>query len=457
VVNENLLAQHLQDAIAYLCICSKRFLSLARPSIKLHYFSSPITANIADICFKFYDSFNEPPNQHLYDELIDQAKHVRDEEKPLYREYITKLLEMDKPNEDYIISKLSNFIRAKELELASEDFKGLIQDGKFTEAELLMHDALQSGIRENDIGIVYFDKPTMRENKKILFNTKIETLDRLIKGFHRKQFICLLGSMKGGKSWGCIHLGKAALLQGLNVLHISHEMTDDEVEARYDMAFGALTDEDEPQIVEITLWDSETNRFKTIKEKRDTIYNLKETEKVRNKAKRFGGKLIIKKYPMFSATMFDVQKYIDYLENYENFEIDLLINDYADIMLPLNPKEEKRHQLNDIYMFHKRLADERNMVVLTVSQCNRQSIRKPILSMKDFAEDIRKVANVDLGIAICQTEQQVMAQQATLYVVANRAGKQDVACIIGQNFSIGQWALWDRPYYKITKEKENGT
>ena len=141
---------------------------------------------------------------------------------------------------------------------------------------------------------------------------------------------------------------------------------------------------------------------------------------------------------MGSCSNKKLERYMDYLETYEDFVPDILINDYPDIMAPDDPTQATRDQLNTSYITHKRWGDERNMLVAVVSQATRAAIRSKRLTMKDFAEDIRKLANVDCAIGVCQTDAQALTNLATLYVVAARRGKMDVGAGVIMNLDAGQ-------------------
>jgi hypothetical protein len=226
---------------------------------------------------------------------------------------------------------------------------------------------------------------------------------------------------------------------GLKVLYITHELTAEEVEMRTDMMLGGYVSKKEPQSVTIV----ETNENGEIVAKNekiaDTIFNLPKVKFTRKLAKRFKGQLIIKKYPMGSCTMGELNRYLDYLEVYEDFIPDVLINDYADIMnLSLSESSSTRDRLNQTYIEHKRIADERNILVITPSQTTREAIEKVNLSRKDFAEDIRKLANVDMVVALSQSDEMAKEDRMKIHILASRSDDDRFGCIISQNIKIGQ-------------------
>jgi len=257
-------------------------------------------------------------------------------------------------------------------------------------------------------------------------------------------------------------VAKAALIRGLNVLHISHEMTSEELFDRYDMMFGALCD-DHPHpnktydrkkklwVVQATALDL---RSKTFKHEQIEAYSISDTKRVRrarNKVKRFGGSLRLRKYPMASANMYEVERYINYLESFENWVPDIVINDYADILAPMDKNKAPRDQIDETYKAHKRLADERNILVVTASQVHRSVTRSGRIYMEDVAEDARKCGHTDISLALCQTDEMEVQELYNVWIVASRNTVKGVNCWMGAALCIGQPCRWS---YKPHKDDD---
>jgi replicative DNA helicase len=241
-----------------------------------------------------------------------------------------------------------------------------------------------------------------------------------------------------------VHLGKEALLRGLKVLHITHELSLEDTEMRYDKALGGLTSSEEIETTVFEDIDEEGNVINTESIDVTSVFNLKEVQEVRKRVAKFGGELIIRKYPMGLCTMNEIRRYLDYLETYENFIPDVVINDYIEKM-KLSSGDGRRDAINEAYMESKGIADERKLLMITVSQVTREALRKRKLDQKDFAEDIRKLGNVDLVLAFSQTDAQAQENRMIAWVMANRSGLMDFGCIFSQNLDIGQFCITDWP------------
>ncbi len=90
-----------------------------------------------------------------------------------------------------------------------------------------------------------------------------------------------------------------------------------------------------------------------------------------------------------------VSKIDTILENWKRkgFEPDIILIDYVDI-LEAERKMDVRHQENDKWKALRRLSQEKDCLVITVTQADADSYEKDILSLKNFSEDKRKYGHV---------------------------------------------------------------
>ena len=450
---ETVISQRTQDSFVYLLISDSKFLQMARKGINPSYFSSQITEDIVNLCYRYYDQFRQAPETHLLDELVRFLKSKSEDEKNLYIDYLKRVEKLEIHNRAYVVRRVSEFIKAREFESSAIEFVKLVEEGKFKEGERLMLKALRMGLPEETIGLKYFARSlpgyygSATKIQEIMVPTGFSIIDERIRGLRRSQLVCILGPFKGGKSWMCNHIAKEALMKGLRVLHISHEMTEDEVEMRYDMMLGGLTSGASRE--EVTFEDINERGFvtRTWSEQVETVFSPNDVKTIRKKMKKFGGELIIRKYPMGTCTMEEIDRYLDFLETYEGFLPDILINDYVEVMeMPLSKSFATRDRINQAYIDSKRIADQRNILVITVSQAVRGALNKTRLTLQDFAEDIRKAGNVDIAFGISRPDEASRVNRGTLYVIANRTGPQNFGCMFSSNLAVGQlctncWAI----------------
>jgi len=97
----------------------------------------------------------------------------------------------------------------------------------------------------------------------------------------------------------------------------------------------------------------------------------------------------------------------------------VIVVDYADV-LRAPSHLSTRDKLDEIWKGLKGLAQERKCLVVTATQSNRPSIQKKDLSQVDVAEDIRKLAHVDILLGLNQTPAEKKAGVLRISVLALR-------------------------------------
>jgi len=459
--SHKVISQHIQDCFTYLAITDVTFLRMARTAIKSSYFSSRVTEDIINLCYSFYDLCQEAPKDHLHDELVRFTNKFDEDKKQLYHKYVTRIQQMDPPNQKYVISSFSKFVQARELEEYLIDAAPLVERGEFDSARELLQRALRSGMAQEEDGIEYPGNwpPSYQNNvgfREVICPTGIAIIDKGIGGIKRAGLTCIFAGYKVGKTWGCIQLAKEALMAGKKVLEVSHEASAEEVEMRHDMTFGSLVDAEGPREVEFVEYDHEGTKIASHMELRESVFSSAAVKAVRDKVRRFGGKAIIKKYPMGTCSVGEIERYLDYLETFKHFIPDMLISDYVEKMRM--PKAgEGRDSINETYINLKRIGDERDIAVVTASQIKTKYLESSDISEAGApAEDARKLGNIDLGLFFGMSRIQATRNLMQAYVLVNRSGPQKFGCVVSRNLMVGQLALSCWPI-KFTEENSNGS
>jgi len=160
-----------------------------------------------------------------------------------------------------------------------------------------------------------------------------------------------------------------------------------------------------------------------------------------------GGMLIIKKYLLGMCTSIELESIINHIEDSNEIKIDMVINDYADIMCPLDKSKQTRDSINEIYIYLKRIADDKKLLMITMSRINEIGAQRLLKTGKftgrELAEDKRKFANVDKGIWIGIPEELHQYNEAVVGIFANREEKQGFHSVIGMNLDIGQFCVYN--------------
>lgn len=456
--NDFVVSQRVQDSFLILCITNQKFLSICRKSISPKYFSSSVTEELIKLCYSYFDQFGVSPTDHFHDEVERFLNSKSEQEQDRYIKYLERLQTITIPNKDYVISRVNNFVQAREFEQAAVRFAELASKGDFIKAKELMQKALRSGISSVNDGINYLslDNPSYYDvegedgRRKFLMKLGFDIIDdRYQRGFCRTDLLGVLGFGKGCKTWILQYLAREALFNGLNVLYFTHEVSGEDLELRFDKMFGAMTQYPEMKSTIIKTFDENGNPINEEKIDVKCVYDKIEVLNIRRKVKKFGGSLKIKKYPMGTATMGELERFLDAIESYESYIPDVIINDYPEKM-KVGGGDHRNDEIHQIFVECKRIADERNIGWINASQTNRGGFNKKIPDEQDIAEDIRKIDTVDTMLAITQTKRQAKRDLRNAYVLANRHGPQKYGCTFWQNLDIGQPVL---STWNLKKEK----
>ena len=436
------LNQHLQDQILLLMITDDGFLKLVAGRMAPRLFLSTLSENLGSICLGYWEQYRRAPADHFHDELVRFLRDRDDAEKDEHAAYVKRLREMPPPHREYVLRRVSDFVGLRAREEAAVAFAQHVARGEIEDADNLMFKTLRAGIPEEDAGLDYlYDLSAVGarlDRPSYLTGTGVPAMDRLIGGLSRGQLVSILGPPKGGKTWAMQWIAREALRCGLRVAHVTHEVPQEELELRYDMMLTGRGKTAAEPIRRMVVEGGEP-RWRSIPVR--SVLDPAAVRRARRAMRSLAGQLRLKKYPMGQCTPGEVERWLNYLEAYEGFEPDVLINDYVDIMDLGGYDSETRHRINQGYIWSKGLADERDILVVTGSQIRREACDRRHVRQKDVAEDIRKVANVDLMLAIGRSKQDIDWGVAGLSVLANRSGRQDCYCLFAPGFEIGQFCL----------------
>lgn len=122
------------------------------------------------------------------------------------------------------------------------------------------------------------------------------------------------------------------------------------------------------------------------------------TKKLLNKVESFfakyPGQFLLLSYPNNTLKPSMMKNALKAQEKKADFKPDIIFVDYADLMVPDNPRLEFRHQQNDIWKSLRGINQEINCLMVTCSQADAKSYKKNTLDLDNFSEDKRKYGHV---------------------------------------------------------------
>lgn len=287
-----------------------------------------------------------------------------------------------------LLEQVEHFCRHKAMEKLIYDGPDMILSGSYAEIEQRAKENMLISLQKN-LGTDYFDNPAERLRRMIerkqTVSTGWEDIDyHLYGGLNRGELTFFVGGPGTGKSLFLQNIARNFTLMGLNVVYITLELSEDLVSLRFD----AMNTEYPTKQV-----------FKNIN---DVELRLNMLHK-KIKANSGSGSLQIVKMPEAGTNCKSIEAYLKEYEIQKGFRPDALIVDYLDLLHPNNNKIDPSNTfLKDKFTSEelRALAQQYNMLCVTASQLNRNSIQEQDYDASHIAGGISKINTADNVIAL---------------------------------------------------------
>jgi replicative DNA helicase len=99
---------------------------------------------------------------------------------------------------------------------------------------------------------------------------------------------------------------------------------------------------------------------------------------------------------------------------------DIVVIDYADILAPIDTRQDKRHQVDETWKRLRGLSQKRHVCVITASQADAASYKVKTLDKSNFSESKTKLAHVNAFIGINATADERDKQLRRLNFIVRR-------------------------------------
>jgi archaellum biogenesis ATPase FlaH len=228
-----------------------------------------------------------------------------------------------------------------------------------------------------DMGTDYFADPRARllkiKDKNGQLKTGWDTVDkRLFGGMNRGELNIFAGGSGAGKSLFLANLGVNWALQGLNVVYLTLELSEELVSMRVDSMITEIPSRDVfKQIDEVEM------RVKVIGKKSGT-YQVK--------------------YMPSGKTANDVRSYLKEYEIKLGRKVDILLVDYLDLLMPISKKISAENLfIKDKYVSEelRNLAVEKQCVLVTAAQLNRGAVEEVEFDHSHISGGLSKIQTAD--------------------------------------------------------------
>jgi len=378
---------------------------------------------------KAYAYFRHPeyggraPSKKILLRILSNDKYVDDETATRYARLIKALYKRKPDNLDFWFSELNKFTATSKfishLATAAEAVEGHhnIDSVVDTLANNLqrLQTKKEAEWEESDYLDGFEERQRVRkeeaENPQSTLKLKfgIKELDRQIpRGVTPGMAVSMSAKTGVGKSISCVHVGKQALWQDLNVTHIITENALAQIEGRYDASFtGVMYD-----MMQMYNYGGKNKRFLIQAER--NFHMLRNAVKTRLK--------IFKCTPN-KTNVATLERILDHLEKDEGHETHVLLVDSPELMIPVSRFQEYRLQKAAVYWELKSLLLERKMIGFVTSQLKASTDDHP--TPEDMSEAYDKARLLDLMLVLVRTTKQRLTGEASLSIVKARDSNMD--------------------------------
>ena len=446
------LTESLQEALLAVLAFDQKHGALIAAQVNPENFDG-LYHEIASAVFSYRKRYNKPPGRAHLEDLFARAKLDPGDRKThaLRRTLINLAAQAENVNAEYVVSRAQDFVRSQKLKTALlEANERYMQGGDdaVSEVENILHGALRFRQTTLDAGTFLNDAGRALDfmsKQEEFYSLGIPQLDRISVGFAKKQLLLYVAGKGTGKSWLSVHVGRQGLLQKARVVHVSLEMDESRILARYYQSFFGIARRPDA-FSQATLEFDELERltgFKLRKTKPKLDFADPHIRKIlRAKMQHWGarfGRLVIKHFPSGTLTYSALRGYLDYLELVHKFIPDVLIVDYPFLMrLDSN---NLRISFGKMLVDLRGLADERNLALVAPTQSNRVGIGAKRVSSTNASEDISTVFTADTVLSYSQTEAEKKLGLARLSVEHARDTETGAMILLSQSYTTGQFVV----------------
>lgn len=399
----------IQRGIIYLCKSDKDFFLQVLPLMKPSYFDALSHQNIFQSITDHYEKYKQLPNDDFIIEeckkKVKKIEHISEYKTEL--ESVNSVDVSSLNNRDYLLEKVEDFAQHQAVAGALVESVDLLKDGKVDIIPTMLREAMNVG-RSIDIGQSYFDDIDARydrltdDSHRVTFKTPFPYMNEKVLegGISKKELAMVVAPPGVGKSLYLVNQAAVAMAEGRNVLYISLEMSEDRVSQRLDSIITKV-----PQ-----------SRIRTDREEVKRRLGV-----VRKKYPNFG-KLVIKEFPTKRCTVNALRAYLNQLKNFSEFEPDILIVDYLEIMSTDSSVPEYKSQ-EMLAQELRGLAVENDLAVWTATQTNRQGKSVDIIKDTELADSYGKIRTCDFVISLNQNAEERDGGEGRVHVMKNRNGR----------------------------------
>lgn len=415
-----------RDVIAAL-LKDKEKVEAVKDVIKEEHFSAPHLKWTYGRLVDYVDKYDAIPRVSYFKIELGKNKHIEKDEKSRWYKSIRDIYRktLDAGAKEYAIEEITSFAKNQEVAKILERGINHLDKGDWQEAIETLHATVDIQIKDKEFEIVNWlegweERQEARKERKInpeknkRINLPWPTANRVIGGgIGPGESLTIASLTNVGKSIALVVCGRKSFIDGKKVVHVVIEDTKEMVLQRYDSS-----------ILSVKYDDLKHYEF----DKKTLLWLEDRISRVR---KEYGENLRVIKTKAKKTSVITIYKALNKLKA-EGFIPDVLIIDYADIMIPVTKQEQYRLEQATVYWDIKSLAEDMNIPVITATQVGREWLkRKAFVEGLSEAYDKGRILNVVLTL----NQFDLASKDILLIVAKNRDGEKGQEINLVSNFA----------------------
>jgi hypothetical protein len=396
-----------QEDVLRLMVQDHDFADASVRWVKPGYFATPEKRSLASIALRFFSTYKVLPRKAQVTNEVDRVYGGSAIHEPL-TELVERCFEELPYSKEYTIDVVSGFAKAQGWREAITEILPRIPQGKFEEISKIAKDADNIITTTEAGGLWYFETVEERIRRRVdedddltgVLPTGIPELDRLFRygGVCPGEIGLFIAPTNGGKSVALGQVARRGIWSGANTALFSFEMSSEKNADRMDAGFTGT-------------------EMSHLRPQTDTVL-----AEMRKMARRFGRKLWLKRFPTKGATIDDIRASLDLLERKERWRPNLIVLDYAAIVKPTTPREQRHIELQEILEEFRGLCVDKHAVGWTAAQTNKKGATAKVVTGTHVAGSWDSLGICDYIITITMNDELREKQEVILRVDKNRDG-----------------------------------
>lgn len=413
-----------QNKVIVLMTINEDFLRKYGPIVKPEYFTDETHQFLCEVINSYWEKYKATPTQEY---LFEEISKVEDtDSKQLLLTALEEIMQTATADLGYYTDKTLDFCKTQALVLALKGVVSDVKKGEYSAVIPKLETALSVGtlFDETNLGTSFWD--TWLEPDLLTEAPRIPTLlgppgkgglDDFMGGGLEVENVGLVMMPTGkGKSAFLVNMAANGVIGGYNVIYYIFELTEKSIAKRF------------------------RARFSGIPQSRLSEHSTEEIKKSfsRQFAKNWNfGKLLIKNFPVKTATVRDLENHLRTVREKLNWAPSLVCIDHLEnCQAPFRDKKDYE-QLQDIALEIKAMAQRHQIPIWTGTQVNTTGARKKIIESVDSSGSYGKTFNIDVIVTGSPRFDEKTGQRRVRFFIAkNRQGPSDITLNFKVDFDV---------------------